>query len=91
MHTLNSARIMDLTAATVASMGREMFDFGNNRVPGDEYTDATVRYIKAMQGPAGNWAAFESRRPPMNSGVYQTTALRFLSGQSPKCVSTYAN
>lgn len=75
MHTLNPARIMDLTAASVASMGWEMFDFGNNRVPGDEYTDAAVRYIKAMQGPAGNWEAFESRRPPMNSGVYQTTAL----------------
>ena len=28
-----------------------------------------------MQTPAGTWDAFESRRPPMNSGVYQTTAL----------------
>ena len=28
-----------------------------------------------MQTAAGNWDAFESRRPPMNSGVYQTTAL----------------
>jgi hypothetical protein len=44
-------------------------------VPRDEYTDAAVRYMKAMQAPAGNWDAFESRRPPMNSGVYQTTAL----------------
>jgi hypothetical protein len=52
-----------------------MFDFGNNRVPRDEYTDATVRYIKAMQTPAGNWDAFESRRPPMNTGMYQTAAL----------------
>src|SRR5207244_2021475 len=46
MHTLNPARIMDLTAANVASAGWEMFDFGNNGFPRDEYTDATVRYIK---------------------------------------------
>ena len=75
MHTLNPERIMDLAVAGVAGLGWEMFDFGNNGVPRDEYTDATVRYIKAMQTPAGNWDAFESRRPPMNSGVYQTTAL----------------
>ena len=66
---------MDLAAVGVASAGWEMFDFGNNGVPRDEYTDATVRYIKAMQTSAGNWDAFESRRPPMNSGVYQTSAL----------------
>jgi hypothetical protein len=75
MHTMNPERIMDLAAVGVASAGWEMFDFGNNGVPRDEYTDATVRYIKSMQTPAGNWDAFESRRPPMNSGVYQTTAL----------------
>jgi ankyrin repeat protein len=75
MHTLNPERIMDLGPASVASLGWEMFDFGNNGVPRDEYTDAAVRYIKAMQMPAGNWDAFESRRPPMNAGVYQTTAL----------------
>jgi hypothetical protein len=28
-----------------------------------------------MQTPAGNWDAFESRRPPMNTGVFQTAAL----------------
>ena len=75
MHTLNPERIMDLAVVGVVSLGWEMFDFGNNGVPRDEYTDATVRYIKSMQTPAGNWDAFESRRPPMNSGVYQTTAL----------------
>jgi ankyrin repeat protein len=75
MHTLNPERILDLGAPSVVSLGWEMFDFGNNGVPRDEYTDAAVRYIKAMQSPAGNWDAFESRRPPMNSGVYQTTAL----------------
>ncbi len=75
MHTLNPERIMDLTVPSVVSIGWEMFDFGNNGVPRDEYTDAAVRYIKLMQAPAGNWDAFESRRPPMNTGIYQTAAL----------------
>jgi ankyrin repeat protein len=75
MHTLNPERIMDLAVVAAVGLGWEMFDFGNNGVPRDEYTDAIVRYIKAMQTPAGNWDAFESRRPPMSSGVYQTTAL----------------
>jgi ankyrin repeat protein len=75
MHVLNPARIMDLVVVGVTGMGWEMFDFANNGVPRDEYTDATVRYIKAMQAPEGNWLAFESRRPPMNTGVYQTAAL----------------
>jgi ankyrin repeat protein len=75
MHTQNPARLMDLGAVGVSSAGWEMFDFGSNGVPHDEYTDATVRYVKALQTPAGNWDAFESRRPPMSTGVYQTTAL----------------
>ncbi|HXB74897.1 MAG TPA: ankyrin repeat domain-containing protein [Candidatus Acidoferrales bacterium] len=75
MHTLNPERIMDLAVPSVMTVGWEMFDFGNNGIPRDEYTDATVRYIKSMQTSAGNWDAFESRRPPMNTGVYQTTAL----------------
>lgn len=75
MHTLNAERIMDLAVPSVMTVGWEMFDFGNNGVPKDEYTDATVRFIKSMQTPAGNWDAFESRRPPMNTGIYQTAAL----------------
>ena len=75
MHTLNPERIMDLAVVAVSGVGWEMFDFGHNRVPRDEYTDASVRYLKSMQTPAGNWNAFESRRPPMSSGVYQATAL----------------
>ncbi len=75
MHTLNPERIMDLVVVGVAGMGWEMFDSANNGVPRDEYTDATIRYIKAMQTPEGNWQAFESRRPPMNTGLYQTAAL----------------
>jgi len=75
MHTLNPERILDLGAPSVISLGWEIFDFGNNRVPRDEYTDAAVRYIKSMQTAAGNWDAFESRRPPMNAGVFQAAAL----------------
>jgi ankyrin repeat protein/cytochrome c553 len=75
MHTLNSSRLMDLVVVSVAGMGWEMFDFANNHVPRDEYTDATVRYLKSMQAPEGNWFAFEGRRPPMNAGEYQAAAL----------------
>jgi ankyrin repeat protein len=75
MHTLDPERIMDLAAPSVNSLGWEMFDFGNNAVPRDEYTDAAVRYVKSMQTGKGYWDAPESRRPPMNSGVFQTTAL----------------
>jgi FOG: Ankyrin repeat len=82
MHTLNPERIMDLVVVGVTGMGWEMFDFGNNGVPRDEYTDATVHYIKSMQAPAGNWEAFESRRPPMNTGPYQTAALAIYSLQT---------
>ena len=75
MHTLNPERIMDLTAPSPNSLGWEMFDFGSNSIPRDEYTDAAARYMKSMQNGAGYWDAWESRRPPMNSGVFQTTAL----------------
>ena len=82
MHTLNPERIMDLAAPGVTSLGWEMFDFGNNGVPRDEYTDAAVRYVKSMQTSAGYWDAVESRRPPMNSGLYQATALAIYTLQT---------
>jgi hypothetical protein len=75
MHTMNPERILDLTVVATAGLGWEMFDFGNNDVPRDEYTDAAVRYMKSMQTAAGNWDAAESKRPPMATGVYQATAL----------------
>ena len=75
MHTLNPSRVMDLGGVSVASMGWELFDFAANHAPRDEYTDATIRFIKVMQTSEGNWQAFESRRPPMNTGQYQTAAL----------------
>jgi len=79
MHTHTPERLMDLTTFGVASMAWELFDFGMNHVPSDHYTDAVVRYIKTMQTPEGAWSVFESRRPPMLAGSYQTAALAIYS------------
>ena len=68
-------RVMDFNVINVTSSAWELFDFGMNRTPRNEYTDAVVRFIKAMQTPKGNWRAPNGRRPPMNSGEYQTAAL----------------
>ena len=54
-------------------------DLANNHVPADEYTDATLRYLKATQTPEGHWSASQSRRPPMSAGEYQATALAIYS------------
>jgi hypothetical protein len=81
MHINSAERLMDLNTFGVISLAWELFDFGMNRVPADQYTDAVVHYIKLMQTPAGNWAAFESRRPPMSSGPYQAAALAIYSLQ----------
>jgi ankyrin repeat protein len=75
MHVNNAERLMELNAPSVTSVAWELFDFGLNHVPADQYTDAVVHYIKAMQTPAGNWSAFQSRRPPMNTGEFQAAAL----------------
>lgn len=72
-------RIMDLNVVVVSSVAWELFDFGMNKMPKTAYTDAVVRYIKAMQTAAGNWSTNESRRPPMASGDYQSTALSIYS------------
>ena len=79
MHALNASRILDLTPVTPGGMGWELFDFATNRVPRDEYTDATIRYIKEMQTAEGNWRTFQGRRPPMMAGAYQTAALCIFS------------
>ena len=68
-------RIMGLDAISVGTLGWELFDFGMNGAPKNAYTDASVRYIKAMQTAAGNWSANETRRPPMNVGDFQFGAL----------------
>ena len=68
-------RIMDFGAANPTSMGWEMFDRIANHTPRDQYTDATIWYLKANQSAEGNWKSPEGRRPPMNTGDLQTTAL----------------
>jgi hypothetical protein len=70
---------MDLIAASIPSMGWEMFDRGMNRVPSDDYSDAVIHYLKAMQEPEGYWKAPEGHRPPMNAGDLQATALAIYS------------
>jgi ankyrin repeat protein/cytochrome c553 len=68
-------RLMDLIAGSIPGASWEMFDRGMNRIPADEYSDATVHYLLAMQSPEGYWRTPDGRRPPMNSGDFQTTAL----------------
>lgn len=73
-------RLMDLAFAIPVggptALGWELFDLGMNRVPANAYTDAVVRFIKAMQTPEGNWYTVpQNRRPPMTAGPYQTAAL----------------
>jgi Ankyrin repeats (3 copies)/Squalene-hopene cyclase C-terminal domain/Ankyrin repeat/Prenyltransferase and squalene oxidase repeat len=68
-------RIMDFNVVGVNSVSWELFDFGMNHQPKDAFTDAAVRYIKAMQMADGHWSTNEGRRPPMNAGDFQSTAL----------------
>jgi len=79
MRGVGPARTMDLNGFGVGSIAWELFDFGMNRVPRNEYTDSVVRFIKAMQTPEGNWRAPQSRRPPMSAGEYQAAALAIYS------------
>jgi ankyrin repeat protein len=68
-------RLMDIIAPSIPSMGWEMFDRALNHTPRDQYTDATLHYLRAMQSPEGYWKTAEGRRPPMNAGDLQATAL----------------
>lgn len=66
---------MDLNVVSVAGLSWELFDSALNNAPADAFTDAVVRVIKASQTPEGHWSTNESRRPPMNTGDFQATAL----------------
>ena len=77
--TLSPERIMDLNAVSVASISWELFDLGTNHTPKNAFTDAVVRYIKAMQTPEGHWTTNEGRRPPMSAGDFQAAALAIYS------------
>ncbi|HEV8136389.1 MAG TPA: ankyrin repeat domain-containing protein [Pyrinomonadaceae bacterium] len=57
------------------SIAWELFDAGMNHQPRTQVTDAIVRYLMASQTAEGTWRIPESRRPPMNSGSFQTAAL----------------
>lgn len=86
-------RIMDFGAVNVNSISWEMFDRAMNHVSKDRYSDATVYYIKANQTAEGYWKAADGRRPPMNSGDLQTTALAIyaLKTFSPAAEQTETN
>jgi hypothetical protein len=68
-------RLMDFAVVSASSTAWELVDYGMNGMPGNAYTDAAVRYIKAMQLSDGSWSSNESRRPPMASGDYQAAAV----------------
>ena len=71
----STERVMDLSGSGSVNLAWQLFDMGMNHVPKSAYTDAIVRYIKAMQTPEGNWPRNESRRPPMSSGDFQAAGL----------------
>ena len=77
MHANTAERLLDLNSVAPSgiALAWELFDFGMNGVARDEYTDAVVHYLIAMQAPEGNWRTFGSRRPPMSSGESQAAAL----------------
>jgi ankyrin repeat protein len=75
MTGITPERLMDLGAAGAGSIAWEMFDRSMNGLPADDYTDATVYFLKAMQTAEGHWRSPEGRRPPMNAGDVQTTAM----------------
>jgi ankyrin repeat protein len=79
MHANDPERLMDLNAVAAIGIAWELFDSGMNRVPPDHYTDAAVRYLKALQTPEGNWPTFLGKRPPMSSGPFQMSALAIYS------------
>lgn len=68
-------QVMDFNVVSPNSVAWELFDAGMNHEPADYVTDAIVRYILASQTAEGYWHNPESRRPPMNSGKFQTAAL----------------
>ncbi|MBS1787037.1 MAG: ankyrin repeat domain-containing protein [Acidobacteria bacterium] len=73
--TATAEQLMDFNAVSPNSVAWELFDAGMNQEPQTPVTDAIVRYILALQTADGGWSQPESRRPPMNSGRFQTTAL----------------
>src|SRR5262249_41128213 len=73
---------LDLGAAAVSSAAWELFDFGMNRAPANDYTDSLVHYIKVMQTAEGNWRSPQGKRPPMSAGEQLAAALSIYSLQT---------
>src|SRR5499426_2794268 len=67
-------QIMDFNVVS-PNIAWELFDAGMNHEPRTQVRDAIVRYLMALQTADGGWRNPEGRRPPMNSGRFQTTAL----------------
>lgn len=82
MRGVSTERILDLGAVGVSSVGWELFDFGMNKVPGNEYTEAVAHYIRTMQTAQGNWRAPQGKRPPMSAGEPLSAALAIYSMQN---------
>lgn len=68
-------QVMDFNVISPNSVAWELFDAGMNHEPRTQVTDAIARYLMASQTVEGSWNTPESRRPPMNSGKFQTAAL----------------
>jgi ankyrin repeat protein/mono/diheme cytochrome c family protein len=68
-------QLMDFNVISPNSVAWQLFDEGMNHGPRTQVTDAIVRYLMASQSAEGSWNTPESRRPPMNSGKFQTAAL----------------
>ncbi len=68
-------RAIDMTVAAIGSLGYELFGFAARSRPADEYTDASVHYVKAAQNPQGYWQTTGNSRPPMTSDDFITTAM----------------
>ncbi|MCC6390106.1 MAG: ankyrin repeat domain-containing protein [Bryobacterales bacterium] len=82
MRGVSAERILDLGAFGPSSVAWELFDFGMNHAPANEYTDAVVRYILSMQTARGNWHASEGKRPPMSAGEELAAALSIYALQN---------
>jgi hypothetical protein len=73
--TRPAEQLMDFNVISPSGVAWELFDAGMNHEPRTQVTDASVRYLIALQTVEGRWDIPESRRPPMTSGKFQTTAL----------------
>jgi ankyrin repeat protein len=73
--TMSAEQVMDFSGFSPNSVAWELFDAGMNHESRTQVTDAIVRYLMATQTADGSWQTPENRRPPMNSGKFQTAAL----------------